>query len=685
MRLPPGLGVTAGVGLAIAAVTMVLSHVLLGDATLPVLPLAVVAVVVLIAAAILELRGKGSPVRMLTRAGIATPLDIVAALAALLVLMPILLAGLTFWTAGSADFPSYAASAQIWATSAAEFQQRHPDAFGAFQAMRAANEKPIVTAVLVLASGVSGVAPHHLLTPAMLVFLFALISSLLTLGDRVFRLGPFGTALATLAPTFSILPMSRIFDAQLGQVAAVTFIVCVFAVIVTSRRLSRRRGHQLGPSIIGGFVGAAAIGSNVTLVIGSGLSLMALTLWLLVKHQTPVRDGFWRGGLSAVVAAGLSIPMLGMYWWSLRVQTSGEQGSDLPLASPLAAIGLQSDLHAVGPLNQTLIAWIIVLVALFLIVGVRFAKHRRAGLADGLLLAALVANGLVIALLLGWTNYAMHKWMALMVAVAMPLGLAYVTASLPAMGRRVMRALQAVLVSSSAVLCLGAASAVELRAGRDLFVLQQSPELAQLDDLNIHLGSLYESMIAALVVPPHAVTVVEQTYAPASPPRGNAFLMRAGQADGLRHSALVPLNEAYVLATLDLSAPGIIDFIGNVTARTYLFGNWHASVAEGALSGPGDNYVVLDVPDTLRGKDVHLTITGNTVADGLVVLVNDRPMEHASSENFALDVPAALVEAAAGRLAINFRLGGPLLATGPASDGEQTGFRLTRLNLMARE
>jgi hypothetical protein len=314
---------------------------------------------------------------------------------------------------------------------------------------------------------------------------------------------------------------------------------------------------------------------------------------------------------------------------------------------------------------------------------VRLAKHRRSSLADGLLLAALIANGLVIALLFGWTNYAMHKWMALMVAVAMPLALDYVTVSLSGLGRRVMTALQVVLVGASAVLCLGAASAVELRVGSALFALQQSPELAQLDDLNIHLGSLYESMIGALVVPARAVTVVEQTYAPASPPRGNAFLMRAGQADGLRHSALVPLNWAYVLATLDLGAPGTIDFIGDATARTRLFGNWHASLADGALSGPGDNYVVLDIPDALRGKDVHLTITGDAVADGLIVLVNDRPMARASS--FAVDVPADLIEAADGRLAINFRLGGPLLATGPAADGEQTGFRLTRLDLVARQ
>jgi hypothetical protein len=280
----------------------------------------------------------------------------------------------------------------------------------------------------------------------------------------------------------------------------------------------------------------------------------------------------------------------------------------------------------------------------------------------------------------------MHKWMALMVAIAMPLGLAYATAVLPALGRRPMSALQMVLVSSSAVLCLSSAAAVELRAGRDLFSLQSSAALSELDDLNIRLGSLYECMIGALIVPARAVTVVEQTYAPASPPRGNAFLMRAGQADGLRHAALLRLNDTYVLATLDLTAPARIDFTGDRSARTFLFGNWHPTNTEGTLSGPGDNYVVLDVPDALDGRDLRVSVFGEATAGGLVIFVNGEPMgqgQNTGAGGLALDVPAQTVQAASGRLVINFQLGGSLLATGAAPDPSQTGFRLDRLDIAA--
>ena len=273
--LPRSLGITSGIGLSFTVVFMALSYRLLGNPILPIAPLAMVALAFLLIQLARLWREASASLIVLSRwiaSLIVSPSDLVAVAATSLVILPVAGFGLTSWTLGTNDFPGYASSAQIWTPAPAgsdNFIARHPDAFGSGYSKRV-GEKPMATAMLVLTSHLSGVAPYRLLTPVMSVLAFILISSLLALCARVFKLGLATATAVVLIPTFSVVPMSRFYDAQLGQVAAVSLLACLLVIIATASMRSTWPGRA-GLAAVAAAVSAAALGSNFTLVVGSGL------------------------------------------------------------------------------------------------------------------------------------------------------------------------------------------------------------------------------------------------------------------------------------------------------------------------------------------------------------------------------------------------------------------------------
>lgn len=696
-RFATSLGVVCGVGLAVAAVAMCLAHVLLGNATLPLTPLAVLALMAIALRAV-AIRRQGQhrlPEAIAETLRTITPLDGVAAAAATVLLLPLLHHGLTYWTTGTPDFPNYAASAQIWATSPAAFADIHPDPFGQLQLERASFEKPMVTALLVALSTLSGVPPFQLLAPTMLLFLYVFLACSLTLCASIFRLGPFVTVVAVLPAGVALVPMSRVYDAQPGQVVAVALIACLFA-IVAAGPVSKTSRSTLALALVAGLVWAATVGANFTLVVGSGLALAALLVWTLSQQREHFVERLKLVATSTAILVFLSIPMLGMYWTSFSGQTTGEPGFDIPLVLPLAVIGQQLSLAEPGPTSQALLSWFVTLLSVLAAIWLRAATDRRAAFFDLALFAAVVANVLVIGLKFGWINYAVHKWVALATAVVMPPVISY---SVSLLGGRIRSTAVFVLTTvalSSTLISLNRARSVNIVVNDDLMSLHANGELAAEPQLNLKLrGTPPENMIAALIMPSSSVVMTDATYAQGAPPRGSRFLVRNDQLERAPHSEVIQLNDSYALASLNLTLQErSVDFTktDHPEVERFLFGRWYAIEPGGIWSGQLDNYLVFDLPPDLRNRDISVAVKGHAFANAqasqkIEVQVNGSPMLELLYPDdigkvIEFVVPAAMSEAVDGRITINFRAFRPLSPSAYGSaDRRSLAFMLTRLEV----
>ncbi|TKR23765.1 hypothetical protein FA014_09540 [Cellulomonas hominis] len=681
-----GLGPTLGLGLAATAVVVTPSYVLAGDAVLPVLPLAGAALVVLAVLALLEARpsrGRRRLGRMgAWRALLPTRWDAVALAATVVVLAPLLAHGLVYWTALANDFPNYAASADVWIADsghgAAPFLDTHPDPFGAFQVNRAGYEKPMVTAMLVAVSVVTRTPAAALLAPMVAVSFFALVATLLPLVARTLRIGTATATLVVLVPTFSILPMSRVFDAQLGQTVAVALVAVLLAVLVAPPRgpgAARRALH----GVVAGALAAATVGSNATLVLGTGVGTVALLGWLVAVRGQAWRPVVRTTAVAALVAIAVSVPVLGWYASSLRNQTTGEVGYEIPLASPLALIGMQVDLRSAPPLGQALVGWGVLTLAGAL--GYLAWKRHRPGIpATGALICATAANGALIVLVNGFTGYSTHKWLAVVVALIVPFVLARLATLVPAAARRWSTAFLAALAAGSTALAVVAATTVPVVVPAAAFGLADDSRL-QLDAVNVRLGDIYQDSLVPLLLPADRVVAAGRTYAQSGAPIGSTFLLPARDAEVWPTTRSEDLAGEYVLAEVDLAlGAGTVAFSAEHPAtERFLYGRWGELEGSGVWSTGRSTRVVFDVADELRGADLVLTLTGARFADAAqprelrVVADGDVVAEHTFRSAFAttaleVPVPTELVEAGDGRVALTLETPAPL---SPADVGQE--------------
>ncbi len=672
VRFPRSVGLTAGIGLSATAVTIFFSHHFGDDATTPIWPLAAAAVLAIAARFVFFLKKTSWNTASLWRwllstpARLITPTDIIAAVAVALVMYPVAKFGLTYWTYGTPDFPNYASSAEIWMTSAAAFAEKHPDAFGALQLHRASFEKPMVTALLVAMSQLSDTPPYQLLTPAFLVFLFILTTSLLVLCSRLFGLGLFTTAITVLTPALSLVPMSRVYDAQLGQAAAVALLACAFAIVGTAG-FKRSTWGTFAFALVAAVVSVAALGSNFTLVTGSGIALASLMLWTAFHRPHYFRHFVSAAVVCALLIGAMCLPLLSWFHTSFTGQTTGTSGFNIPLASPLAIVGQQISLTSVGEQSQTLLSWSLFLAALSAALWIRAAYARRASALDFAVLAASTTNLLVIGLKFGWDNYGVHKCFAVLVVLVMPLALSYGTSKLRGRTRIAATFLLIPLLVSSLWISLQHGSSVQIAMNPDLLGLQDHAKLAEQDLVNIDLRNIHEDSFAALVLPSRATTILRSTYARPSPPTNGLFLIRSDRADADIYSDLIKLNDTYSLASINLAfTEPKIDFnSGNPTSRRFLFGNWHPPETWGTWSGRKNNYVVFDLPPELQSRDFNMTVTGYAFSNvtnpqSIEVLVNDTPLgvqtyQNEGARTFTVSVPRQLTEASNGRVTVNFK------------------------------
>lgn len=191
VRFPRSLGITAGIGLSLTTLLMVYSYKFFGNAELPIVPLAAIALTVISWRVISGLRhslARGENAHHHIRRIFKNPItliDLIAAAIVILIMSPVLRFGLASWTMEVNDFPNYAASAEIWTTAPSEFLSQHTDSFGRLQVSRAEFEKPIVVSLQILMGKVANLSPFQLLTPMMAFYLYIFTSCIATLTKKL--------------------------------------------------------------------------------------------------------------------------------------------------------------------------------------------------------------------------------------------------------------------------------------------------------------------------------------------------------------------------------------------------------------------------------------------------------------------------------------------------------------------
>jgi hypothetical protein len=693
IRFPASIGTSMAIGLAVTSTPMVCSYIAFEDALLPVWPITAICCAALIVGLFnpARLREARSVKAALIRYNPVSGGDVLAGVLTLLVMLPVLKYGLTYWTTGTNDFPNYAASAQIWADSRQVFSAKHADAFGAMQLSRAEFAKPSVTALLVLASKISGTPPYQLLSPMTFIFLFVLFSSLISALHRLFGLGSLMATVSVAIPNFSIVPLSRVYDAQIGQVASVAFFACLLAVLGTIP-IGRNRWSLLVLALISAALGVACIGSDFTLIAGSSLLLGGTLLWVMFSSADNGYRRFETAMLCAVASALLCIPMLGTFVESASVEMTGAKGFDIPLASPLSLIGLQPALNYNIDLFYIGCFWIL-FFAIFMAALVSSNVSQKEKHWTVVLLLCAVANGSLVGLKLGWDNYGTHKWFAVLIAVTIPFLAAYIVSRAPVKYRFRLVAIMALLSALSVLIGVQRGTKMYRVIPKDLISLGESRLLANLSNTNILLGDTYYDSIAALIVPARSVTVVERTYAEPSPPGPGPFVIPANPAGTKTGEKDARLNETYALSynpwALDRGA--ILHF-GELGSRRFLSGEWNATEPWGVWSGGGDNHIGFNVDWKAHRDGITVVLSGRAyVKDNMQQKIDflvdgktasSRVFRSGQTETIEIPVTADAMEKSSGHIVIDVRVSNPLSpADFGAKDKRKLGFGLEKLKV----
>jgi hypothetical protein len=401
-------------------------------------------------------------------------------------------------------------------------------------------------------------------------------------------------------------------------------------------------------------------------------------------------------GAAGLVATLCCLPAVPGFRTSLVAQTSGEPGFDIPVAGPASVVGLQFSLADVTSTGQTLATWGLVL-ALAMIATTVLARSRRY-LTTVALVAVVVGNGALVVLQVGITNYATHKWTAVVIAIVAPFLLALLASLVPRPRARLAWAALLALAVAGGAVSWRASSRVPVRAAAPVYELVRDPYLAGLDVVNIRLGDVYRNGIAALTAPSDAVVVAGDGYAEPSAPIGDDFVLDFETATRWNATDIRPLSGSLVSATVDLEVPpgaSVLFDAQHPDSERFLYGRWFGLEAGGVWTSGQYNRIALDVPEQNRREDVTILLEGSRLATpdrprDLVVRLDDTDgVELARSRFDAFDVrplritvEADLVDEREGRIVLHLDTPDPINAIEVGSaDGRTLGFFLTRLTV----
>jgi hypothetical protein len=342
----------------------------------------------------------------------------------------------------------------------------------------------------------------------------------------------------------------------------------------------------------------------------------ALILWQLLRHGWRALGIAAVGGTAVAVVIALSIPLLRGYRRAFEAQSSGLAGAVVPFPSPTALLGQQIDLFSSPEGMQLVVEWSIVLAATLAVVLPRVRKSLDFTMVLVVVLVSF-ATTLGLSFAYGPTNYIVHKSVATTISLAVPLVLATALVAAELTYKRPVRVATALFASSALVISSAFGYGVRIVIPQSLVSLQSDSRLASVPALNVDLDDTHLNSIGGLIPPSETVRVLGPTYADASPPVGDTYLIPTTSSDRRSWTSISPLNESFALATLDLTiGAGTVSFVdGDSAGRNLLFGSWSYPEVTGRWSSYRDAFIVFDADSSLGDGDIVVTLTGTHYAD----------------------------------------------------------------------
>ncbi|MFM2475345.1 hypothetical protein, partial [Burkholderia cenocepacia] len=291
-------------------------------------------------------------------------------------------------------------------------------------------------------------------------------------------------------------------------------------------------------------------------------------------------------------------------------QVDGTAGVPIPLPTPFGVVGLEAIGGAPTPL--AVIGWLAALAAIVVL-----AWRQRASI-DGAwvlgLVAVVIACAGGLAVVYGIDGYSTGKWLGIVVPIVVPPVVAWMAAAVAdrddraTVGERLATVVVGGVLVVVPAVAASAFAAVHIVLPPTTLDLASSQALADEPVVNVDLESRHSAGLVPLLVPAEAVVSMDVTYAHASDPIGDVFLVDADASTVRDWTEQVDMPSSLVLGSLDLDASA-----GGVSLLTaggsdHLFGGWVDTRPERtqltADTEPG--IVVLDV----AGSPAAIVVTG---------------------------------------------------------------------------
>lgn len=554
--------------------------------------------------------------------------------------LPSLKWGSTYVTRLVNDLPNYAASVDIWRFGSESFRFLHPDNFGTLQLSRAAIEKPFVTGLF---SGWEEILDTETLKIFPALFLLSTVISIKALRATLRSHIP-NVYLATLFSTIPFLTYwhaLRVVDSQPGHVISVMFLCLVLQQVAEIAGSTRLKVENVVKIVFFFSSGLMANPTLFTTAIPTAL-VVGLALWSTAEvewsFKQVLRNIEWLLCLLPLVAV---LATQNMMRSSIRIQTGNSFGFPSDFPTPLFFFGLDQLINPNSIAMDVLGQWLTVLGAG--LVAVIASRSVRRFLSIGFILSAVLTT-LLIGLRLGFSDYAMGKWLSVLVVLAVPFStLLKRSSSLSWDRKKTQFALLGIFVVLFANI-YGTNSRFDGRINvlpPQAFEFDVGPPVGDKTILNLELSNLYRSSAWSLILEDYRTVITERTYAAPTPPVGELFVIEPETFDERYEEIVAHPDGNTLIVRRDSSLSWDYSTIDSASALhrlvAYPKGEW--SMRESAIvsaAGPsGGIRISIDLEELrMDGQRGVVSIAGNGPIDLVSYLSeSDVEIEAVSSES----------------------------------------------------
>ena len=556
---------------------------------------------------------------------------LIAVSASFVLMLPGARFGLTSWTMGTNDFPSYVASAAIWLEGEEAFKSQQHGSFETGMQLRATFEKPIATGFLAFLVKTSGLSSHQLLSVYVWIPLLLLLASLFAIHGLVSKVQRPHHLAAIVAVAGSSVPMSRLYDAQPGQVLMVGLTSFGILLFLSAQPTDNTYESTRRLPYVAGVTLATAQGTNPTLFFGAFPTTLAFLVWLFALKIG--RKNFWSPhqiwGATLAAFVLTATPFLSFYLYSFKYQAPGSAGFDIPLISPTALFGLQSSYATSLGLLPNLLFWAISLTIILILL-----KTKRIGgysSTEWILVVTIGVNLSFLVVIYGASAYNTGKYLTILLALIAPIPVAKLL-DLVFAGEFLHTSVPVMLATLSLTFTLGTnVKNLPAQLWPKLQALESSTGL-----INIMAGQYYTSSLIATSIPKIAqIRVVERTYeSPSIPNIQSPFIVDGSAVDSGRFIVNEELAPGYFLAEVIL--PRIQDKIvissNSPDSSRYLWGDWSSSEEWGIWSTGRQAIVSMLLPKDKGSANLEISIfaflyTPEKEYNSLKIILNDGLVE----------------------------------------------------------